>query len=403
MSQTALSLVALKVQQTQTILREEHIDCWIVQFAQETGMHPDPVQPMLIGTDITWMSAFIIPAHGSPIAIVGTGDVEKVRAIGAYLEIIGYVQSIKEPLVTVLTKMNPNKIAITTSRSDHSADGITYANYQRLRQALQGTPFATQLVSAEKVVRRVRGIKLPEEVQRIRSACQLTEDLFSEITQMLRPGITGLAISDFAHHWMRERNLLPSWDAASCPCVPIGPNSPVGHVPAGDIAAQPGDTLFCDVGVIFEGYCSDMQRSWYLLRDDEDQAPPHVQNAWNVLMKAAEAGVAMMRPGTPCWKVDAAARQQIVKGGYPAPEFAFGHNLGANAHDGGGVLGPKWERYGKAPTYPIEVGQVYAVEYAVPTHDPYVGWVSVEDNLRVGEAGVEWLVPPQRELRLVRG
>src|SRR5262249_27422062 len=54
----ATSLVAQKVSQTQAVLREMGIDCWLVQFAQETGLHPDPVQPMLIDTDVTWRSAF---------------------------------------------------------------------------------------------------------------------------------------------------------------------------------------------------------------------------------------------------------------------------------------------------------------------------------------------------------
>ena len=399
----ATSLVALKVKQTQQILREVGIDCWIVQFAQETELHPDPVQDLLIGTDVTWLSAFIIPATGHPVAIVGSGDVEKIKQVGAYPNIVGYVQGISEPLVAALTQINPTKIAITTSKNDHAADGLTLGNYQRLKQSLRGTPFAARLVSAEAIVTQVRGIKLPEEVARIRKACQLTEELFGEITARLHPGTTGQAINDFAHTWMRERDLTPAWEASGCPCIPIGPRSPVGHVPAGDIPAAPGDLIFCDVGVVYAGYRSDMQRTWYMLRPGETRAPANVQQAWDTLMAAMTAGVAKLTPGNKGWQVDAAARDAIVKRGFPAPQFAFGHHLGRNAHDGAGVLGPKWERYGRAPLFPIAVGQVYAVEYGIPTSDPYVGWVSVEDDLHITPDGVAWMVTPQREIGLLSG
>ncbi len=397
----AQSLVAQKVTQTQQILRDLNVGCWIVQFAQETGLHPDPVQHLLVGTDITWLSAFLIPAQGKPVAIVGAGDVEKIRQVGAYPEVIGYVQGISTPLVEVLSRIDPARIAITTSQNDHAADGLTLGNYRRLRKALRGTPFANRLVSAENIVMRVRGVKLPEEVRRIRKACQLTEDLFREITALIRPGVTGIAIRDFAHGWMHERGLEPAWEPSGCPTSPIGPRSPVGHVPAGDIPAEQGDTIFCDVGVIYEGYHSDMQRTWYLLRSDETHAPANVQQAWDTLMAAMEAGVKQLRPGRKGWQVDAAARSTIVGRGLPEPAFAFGHHVGSNVHDGAGVLGPRWERYGRAPFYPIEAGQVYAVEYGLATGDPYAGWVSVEDDVRVTETGVEWMVPPQRDLWLV--
>jgi Xaa-Pro aminopeptidase len=243
---------------------------------------------------------------------------------------------------------------------------------------------------------------LLEEVTRIRRACAYTAELFTAIGAHLCPGVTGVEIADFAHRWMRERDLEPAWDYDSCPAVPIGPRSPVGHAPAADIAAEAGDLVFCDVGVVCQGYRSDMQRTWYLLKPGEDRAPAYVQDAWRTLRKAVDAGVKQLRPGAKGWQVDAAARKVIARSGYQEPPFAFGHHLGANAHDGGVVLGPRWERYGRAPSYVIEADQVFAVEYGFPTRDPYRGWVSVEDDLRITPDGVEWLCEPQREIGLIR-
>jgi Xaa-Pro aminopeptidase len=112
-----------------------------------------------------------------------------------------------------------------------------------------------------------------------------------------------------------------------------------------------------------------------------------------------DAGVAALKPGVAGWEVDAAARQTLIAAGYPEPMYALGHQLGRAAHDGGTLLGPRWDRYGTAPLGLVEAGNVFTVEYgtAVPGH----GYIGLEEDVVVTEDGVEWLSTPQRELWLV--
>ena len=129
------------------------------------------------------------------------------------------------------------------------------------------------------------------------------------------------------------------------------------------------------------------------------EPPDDVRRAWDALWASVDAGVEALRPGVAGWEVDAAAREILVRAGYPEPMHALGHQLGRAAHDGGTALAPRWDRYGAAPSGLVEVGNVFTVEYGTAVPDR--GYIGLEEELVVTADGVEWLSTPQRELWLV--
>ena len=247
---------------------------------------------------------------------------------------------------STIERIAPLSIALNYSESDPAADGLTHGLWLVLRDALAGTPYANRVVSSEVIVNALRGRKSEEEVARIREAVRETEQIFSVVTETLRPGMSELEIASLMHEEIAHRGLGYSWERDHCPAVNAGPEKVVGHSGPGDLLTRRGELLHVDFGVSKDDYCSDLQRVWYFLEDGETSAPEGVERAWDALWTAVDAGIAALRPGVIGWEVDAAARRTLVEAGYPEPMYSLGHQLGRTAHDGGTLLGPRWDRYG---------------------------------------------------------
>jgi Xaa-Pro aminopeptidase len=153
-----------------------------------------------------------------------------------------------------------------------------------------------------------------------------------------------------------------------------------------------------DLGVRRDGFCSDLQRMWYVLRPGETTPPGDVQRAFNTVVEAIRAGAAALRPGRPGFEVDAAGRRVVVEAGYPEFKHSLGHGLGRAVHDGGTGLGPRWPCYGRTTERAVEAGNVFTLELGVMTA---AGFVGVEEDVLVTPEGCTFLSSFQQELFLV--
>jgi len=395
------SLVQEKVDQAVKILQEKDVDVWLT-FVRETSLMADPILLLIFGEgDLTWQSALILTQNGERIAIVGHFEAENVRKLGVYSEIIPYHYGISEPLREVLQRLNPRQIALNFSSNDPLADGLTHAMYQKLTQFLEGTPYADRFCSAEDVINAVNGRKTDAEVARIRAAIQETEAIFAETFSYVRIGMSEREIANFMKQRLVQRGCVEGWSAENCPAVNSGPDSPVGHAAPTDIRVQPGHILHFDFGVKKDGFCSDIQRVMYFCKAGEKHPPEEVQRGFDTVVKAVEAAAQAMRPGVSGYEVDDAARQVVLAAGYPEYLYGTGHQLGRRAHDGGGMLGPRWERYGDAPKKRLESGQVYTIEPGLLVEG--YGYMGLEEDVLVTDEGVEFLTKPQKELIVVEG
>ncbi len=117
-------------------------------------------------------------------------------------------------------------------------------------------------------------------------------------------------------------------------------------------------------------------------------------------MKSIKDAAAAIRPGATGAAVDDVARGVVTAAGYPEYPHGTGHQIGRVAHDGGGGLLPRWERYGTTPMLPIEAGQCFTIEPRLTVEGH--GVATCEDIVVVSDRGAAFLSRPQDRLWLVR-
>jgi Xaa-Pro aminopeptidase len=391
-------LVHEKSRQTSAILREKGVDAWLIFVRESESMH-DPSLDTVVGANVTWQSAFLFMASGKRVAIVGSLDVPRIQRTEVFDEVIGYVGGIGETLRTVLGRLDPKSIALNYSTDTELADGLSHGMYLLLEEILASTPYMARRCPSKQILGALRGRKSPAEVDRVQRACAITQEIFDSVTPRLRVGLTEKDVAALITAEMNARGLSPAWEPIQCPAVFTGPDSAGAHAGPTDTPIRPGHVMNVDFGVKVQGYCSDMQRTWYFLAEGETTVPAAVQHGFATIRDSIQAAAALLRPGVTGSEVDAVARSTITGRGYPEYDHALGHQVGRTAHDGSGLLCPTWERYGSRAFEPVEVGQIYTLEPRLPI--PGHGIATMEEIVVVTENGCRFLTQPQTELYVV--
>ncbi len=390
------AIFAEKLDQVTDLLKEQGIDAWLL-FVRETAMGGDPALRLIAPFELTWESVLVVDARGERVALVGRFDQEPVAASGLFSHVGGYDAGIGPALREALARLNPGRIAINYSTSDVACDGLTHGMYLRLIQHLTGTPYVERLQSAHRLVSTLRACKTEGEQTLLLAAAEAADDILMQSARFIVPGATEAEIAAAIHNEVAARGLETAWDRRACPIVNSGPDSPVGHSAPTEIAVAPGHLVHIDFGVIRAGYCSDQQRVWFV--DGAGPPPADVVDTFAVVREAIEQAFDFIRPGVRGYEVDAVARGVFERAGLPAYQHALGHGVGRVVHDGGVLLGPRWDRYGDTPLGQVEAGMVFTLECGAMTSRGYLG---LEEEIVVEAGGARWLAPPQTELWHIR-
>jgi len=393
-------LIKEKIKQAAGLLREFDLDCWLT-FTRETEINGDPVLPFLVTGELTWQSSFIVSRDGRAKAIVGRYDRQQVVDTGAYDDVEAFVTGFREPLQAYLKALNPRTIAVNFSEGSEICDGLTHGMYLILQKTLADIGLADRLVSAERLVSALRERKSATEIGYMREAIRHTQEIYALAGTFIAPGRTEKEIADFMFAEVERRGLQIAWGRETCPAVYTGPDTAQAHYNPTGRTVERGHILNMDFGIKIENYCSDMQRTWYILREGETTAPADVQKGFETIVRTVEASRKAMKPGVLGLDVDAVSRKIVTKAGYEEFPHALGHQVGRFAHDGTALLGPAWEKYAQKPFWPLEPGMVFTIEPRLTV--PGKGIATIEEMVVVTETGADWLSSPQTELILIKG
>lgn len=396
MTTSDMTLIREKHQQLDGLLPQLDADVWLV-FCREGS---DASTLLFAGQEMVGLSAFLFTPRGEKIAIVADYDQMGIAAPGVFNEVIAYGrEGLPTHLREVITRIKPARYALNQHTDDYLLDGLTVGLLKKLEHIL-GEPVAERSVSSERVLEPLRARKTAEELRRLKAAVKVTEQLFSEVGQFMKRGMTERQVADFIK--MRQRELGVTHSFSDGAAVMTG-RAGMGHREAGDAPITAGDTVVIDMGVFVEGYTSDLMHTYYILADGEDRAPAAVQHRFDAAMNAVQASFAGMKPGVAGHEIDALARGELERAGIEPYTHALGHQIGRTVHDGGTTLAPLGERYGERGLGKLVEGEVYTLEPVVHGVTDQTGQpIGPEQDVVITETGAMFLSTPQSALTLIR-
>ena len=380
-----------KIAQAKAFLAESGIDCWIVKTKEGS----DPCMPLMFGLSISGDAVLAITPTAA-LAITSSIDAQEVQQSQLFDQVITYSRTGFADLVySTIDRLKPKRIAINYSIENHLSDGLTVGSYRALRKMLGS--YAECLESSEHFLQRLRSIKSPLEVQYIQKAIEITLDIYDEVFGSVKKGMTEIEIGQLFVEGMIKRGVVNGITRKLTP--PIVMNHNIAHRGPSDSVLKEGDYLIFDFSVDYNGYCSDIARTCYVLREGESEASASMQRAFETIYEAINRALGALKPGAIGTDVDRAARQHILDCGDKDIFHAVGHQVGRDVHDGGTLLGPIKKRYKNASLGKVEEGMVFAIEPTILYEEGPA--IISEENALVTKNGSVLLSKRQEALVLI--
>lgn len=381
-----------KMEQAIHFLQQQGIDLWLMITSEGS----DPSLPLVTGVATVGNGAFIMTSSGDKVAICNSIDAQEIVESKIFDHVYTYkagVNSFEQVLRETILSYNPTKIALNYSLEEPLGDGLTTGRYRALREVLDGH-YHGDYVSSESFLQKLRSIKTDAEVARIQKAIDITLEIYDEIYKKLHVGLSEKEIGQLFIEEMEKRGVVNGVSGRLT--MPIVMKERIAHRPPGDAVVEPGDLVIMDFSVLYEGYCSDIARTVYFLKPEETEPPRAILDVFQRIYEAITMAGAAIKAGVQGHEVDAVARNHYIVNQLPEISHATGHQIGRDVHDGGALLGPRWERYGNAPYEPIEKGMVFTIEPTVFL-DNGIHFI-VEENVLVTEEGIQYLSKRQDQL-----
>lgn len=248
---------------------------------------------------------------------------------------------------------------------DHEMTSM--ARFKRTKKLLKNRRFADISDSLNKV----RSVKTSGEIRKIHEACKITEEIISKVSKTVREGQTEREIAK-----KLDMQALSSSEGASFPTiVAAGRNSATPHHIAGSAKVRNGEIVLIDFGIIYDGYCSDLTRTFVLGRANVMQ-----KHVYATVYKAQRAAIAKIRAGVQAKDIFNIANNIIKEAFKQDMVHALGHGLGILVHDFPQGLHKK-------AGYALARGMVLTVEPGY--YGPF--GVRIEDDIAVTKNGCKLL------------
>lgn len=259
------------------------------------------------------------------------------------------------------------------------ADYITYGQLEDWKKMLPNINFVPLNL------RELRAIKDQTEIDRIKKACEIGDLAFQDILKNVKSGMTereleAIILNSFSKNGATKASFET--------IVASGFRSAMPHGKASDKVINDNEIITCDFGCVYQGFCSDMTRTFALGTIDDKLIEIH-----NIVKEAQMNGIKAIKSGIKIGEIDKICRDYITEKGYGQYfTHGTGHGLGIEIHEAPWVI--------KNEQTILKPGMVITVEPGI--YIPELGGVRIEDDILVTENGYEILTNSPREIDILK-
>lgn len=247
---------------------------------------------------------------------------------------------------------------------------------------------AHQYAKSNPILQDIRGVKEPEEIELMQTACNITEKGFRRLLGFIKPGVWEYEIeAELLHEFVRNR----SKGFAYTPIVASGNNANVLHYIENNQQCNSGDLILMDVAAEYANYSSDLTRTVPV----SGRFTPRQKDVYDAVLRVKNEATKLLVPGTlwaeyhkECGKLMTSellglglldkADVQNENPDWPAYKKYFmhgtSHHIGLNTHD-----------YGALKT-PMKANMVFTVEPGIYIPAEQMG-IRLEDDVVIQESG----------------
>lgn len=359
-----------KVEQLQEYLRIRNLDAAFITNPDNvfyiSGFRSNPHERLL---------GVMLFQEAEPFVICPKMEVPDAKASGWGFEAIGHSDT--DNAMAILEQAVASR-GIKLKKAAVEKNHMTVERYESLQHFFGNLSFE----SLDEQLNRMRVIKDEQEIAVLRTAAEYADYAIEIGCNALKEGVTELEVLTEIELALKKRGISHmSFDTM----VLFGEKTASPHGKPGSRKLQAGDFVLFDLGVIYEGYCSDITRTVAFGTPTAEQ-----RKIYDTVLQAELAAVRAAKPGVTAAELDRTARQIIEEAGYGSYfTHRLGHGLGISVHEFPSLHG--------ANELPLEPGMVFTVEPGI--YVPAVTGVRIEDDLVVTEKGVEVLTKYPKELQ----
>lgn len=241
---------------------------------------------------------------------------------------------------------------------------VTFGLYRQLTCAAGALQPSLQLVPLSGLVKGLRAVKEPEEIELITKAAAIADSAIEHITSAIRPGMTEKEAAWEIEKGLREKGSQPiPFDVIFA----SGPNGALPHATPSERQVKAGEPIVIDIGAKYELYACDMTRTICAGAPDAT-----FKKVYDIVLGAQLAAMAIIKEGMTGEQADNVARTVIKEAGYAE---AFGHSLG----HGVGLAVHELPRLGPNSSDVLTSSMVFTIEPGI--YLPGWGGVRIEDTV----------------------